>query len=428
MRLVFVNRYFYPDHSATSQMLSDLVFALRDTGREVHVITSRLLYDDPKTALPAHESVAGVVVHRVWTSRFGRKTSTGRILDYLTFYPSVLLRLLSMLRFGDVAIAKTDPPLISVIVWVATRWRRAMLVNWLQDLFPEVATAVGVRGLSGPLSGMLTALRDRTLKAAAVNVVLGRRTADVLRARGIPEDRLAIIANWADGKAIRPLEASENPLRAEWGLAGKFVVGYSGNLGRVHEFETIVEAAELLRSEAAIVFLFIGSGHKHLALQAETRRRNLSNVVFKPYQPRESLGHSITLPDVQLVSLLPAVEGYVVPSKFYGVLAAGRPVIFIGARDGELAHEIAASECGTTVEPYDAVQLAAFLRQTAREPERARQMGTNARALLESRFDRTHALAKWKTLFGRLEAASEECDALQGAHAHRESRFGRRRP
>jgi glycosyltransferase involved in cell wall biosynthesis len=404
MSLVFVNRYFYPDYSATSQMLSDLVFALSGTGREVHVITSRLLYDDPKTALPAEENIKGIHVHRVWTSRFGRSSSVGRVFDYLTFYPSVFFRLLRLLHAGDVAIAKTDPPLISVIVWVATRLRHATLVNWLQDLFPEVAAAVGVRGVGGAISHVLAALRDRTLRAAAVNVVLGHRAADTLRARGIPDQRLSIIPNWADGKAIKPLAAAANPLRREWELEGRFVVGYSGNLGRAHEFDTILEAAELLQSDPRIVFLFIGSGHKHETVRTEAQRRQLRNIIFKPYQPRERLRHSISLPDVQLVSLLPALEGYIVPSKFYGALAAGRPVVFIGARDGELAQEIASVRCGATIEPYDGIGLAAFLGKLCREPALADEMGRNARAAFENRFDTVHAISKWTALLNEVES------------------------
>jgi glycosyltransferase involved in cell wall biosynthesis len=406
MRLVFVNRYFYPDHSATSQMLSDLAFALSDAGREVHVITSRLLYDDPKTNLPAEETIARIFVHRVWTSRFGRDSSIGRVFDYLTFYPSVFFRLLRILRAGDVAIAKTDPPLISITVWIAARLRGSILVNWLQDLFPEVASAVGVRGVAGAVSWLLTALRDLTLKAAAANVVLGRLAADTLRERGIPDHRLRIIASWADGNAIRPLEPEDNPLRCEWGLTGKFVAGYSGNLGRVHEFDTIVGAAEALQSNSDIVFLFIGSGHRHEAVQAEAQRRRLSNIIFKPYQPRERLRHSITLPDVQLVSLLPALEGYIVPSKFYGALAAGRPVVFIGAPDGELAREIACCRCGTTVEPNDVAGLVAFLKELCERPTIAREMGRNARASFENKFDRAHGIAKWMALLNSLQPAA----------------------
>ena len=410
MRVVFVNRFFHPDYCATSQILTDLAFGLQNTHTNVHVVTSRLRYEAGGERLTAKEEIRGVAVHRVWSSGFGRSTLIGRVLDYLTFFPAVFFCLLKILHRGDIAIAKTDPPLISVAVWLAARWRGAVLVNWLQDLFPEVAAALGVHAARGPLGRALIRLRDRTLMEAAVNVVVGHRTKDVLRARGIPDDRIAVITNWADGTAIKPLSATANPLRQEWGLIDKFVVGYSGNVGRAHEFETIINAAELLKGDPAIVFLFIGGGHSYRCVQAEARRRRLSNIVFKPYQPREGLPQSITLPDVHLVSLLPVLEGFIVPSKFYGAIAAGRPVVFIGSSNGELAREIAHLNCGATVEPKDAAALAYLLQRLHEQYEIADTMGKNARSAFEKYFDKAHALTKWRTLLAGL-VRSDRCTA-----------------
>jgi len=144
MKIVFLNRYFFPDHSATSQLLSDLTFHLASQGREVHVITSRQLYDEPDTPLLSKEVVNGVMVQRVWTSRFGRGSLPGRALDYLTFYLSTLFALLRTVSRGDIVVAKTDPPLLSLVVAPVAWLKGARLVNWLQDVFPEVAGAVGM--------------------------------------------------------------------------------------------------------------------------------------------------------------------------------------------------------------------------------------------------------------------------------------------
>ena len=143
--IIFLNRFFYPDHAATSQLLSDLAFALADGGREVHVITSRQRYDEPESLLPARERIRGVEVHRVWTSRFGRNWLPGRTMDYLTFYTSAAWTLFRLAHSDHVIVAKTDPPLISAVAAMVARLRGARLVNWLQDLFPEVAVASGLR-------------------------------------------------------------------------------------------------------------------------------------------------------------------------------------------------------------------------------------------------------------------------------------------
>jgi len=422
MRLVFVNRFFHPDHSATSQMLTDLCFALAARGHEVHVVTSRLRYDDPSTALPANETVSGVAVHRVWTSRFGRGMLLGRAMDYLTFYLSALWWLVRLADATAILVAKTDPPMMSVVAALAARATGARLVNWTQDLFPEVAVAVGMRAMRPALARWLAAVRDWSLQCAVCNVAIGERMRERLLARGLPDSKIAVIHNWADGAVIVP-EASAarrakaapcgeeggdpgvrggtpgNPLRGEWGLDGKFVIGYSGNLGRVHEFATTLEAAGRLADREDVVFLFIGGGHQLDSLKAEAARRGLVNVQFRPYQPRERLSQSLGACDAHLVTLRPELEGLVLPSKFYGIIAAGRPVLFVGAADGEIAGLVNEGQCGQAFEVGDGKALAQCLRGLADEPARAREWGGNARRLFDARFAMPIAVDRWERVF-----------------------------
>lgn len=400
MKIVFVNRFFFPDHSATSQLLTDLAFFLAGRGHQVHVVTSRLSYDDPDAVFPAEETAQGVVVHRVWTTRFGRGSLVGRAFDYLTFYASAGRCLRKLLVSGDVVVAKTDPPLISVVAGWAARRRGARLVNWLQDVFPEVATALGVPGMRGVAARGLRGLRDRSLRAAAMNVVLGERMAQTLTALGVARFAIRVIPNWADGGAIRPMPAEENPLRAPWGLSGKFVVGYSGNMGRVHEFGTILGAADQLQDRSRIVFLFIGDGRYRGWLEAQAKARGLTNVLFKPYQPRDGLSASLAVPDVHLVTLRPEVEGLVVPSKFYGAAAAGRPTVFVGDPEGEIGSLLTREDCGVAIRQGDSASLARCLEDLAGAPERAAAMGARAREVFTARFDREPACRAWEQLLG----------------------------
>ena len=171
LKLIFVNRYFHPDISATSQMLSGLAFHLAAQGGEVHVVTRRQRYDDPSAQLPASVLVDGVRIHRVWTSRFGRPSLPGRAMDYVSFYLAASIKLATLAKRGDIVIAKTDPPLLSVPAALVSRLRGARLVNWLQDLFTEVAERMGMR--VGWAAGAIRAVRNASLRSAAVNVVLG---------------------------------------------------------------------------------------------------------------------------------------------------------------------------------------------------------------------------------------------------------------
>ena len=403
MRVIFLNRYFHPDHAATSQMLSDLAFFLAGAGHQVSVITSRLRYDDAAARLPAHERVNGVEVHRVPTTRFGRTRLPGRAADYASFYLTAGWRLWRLARRHDLVVAKTDPPLISVVAgWVA-RWRGARLVNWVQDVFPEVAEALGMRVLSGPQAGLLRWLRNRAFRAAASNVVLGENMAAVVCAAGVPPQRVCVIPNWADREAIYPVAAAHNPLRRDWGLDGRCIVCYSGNMGRAHEFDTMLGAAQLLVDQsAAIGFLFIGAGAQRRRVEDEVRRRGLPNVQFRPYQDLSGLCLSLGAGDIHLVSQRPEVEGYVFPSKLYGILAAGRPLVFIGEPDGEISRLVTREGVGVAVRQGDAAGLAEQLLRLAGAEALRNDMGLRARALLCARYDKSIALKAWEALLVRV--------------------------
>jgi glycosyltransferase involved in cell wall biosynthesis len=216
-----------------------------------------------------------------------------------------------------------------------------------------------------------------------------------LISRGVPEDKLRVIHNWADGELIHPIRPENNGLRREWGLNGKFVVGYSGNMGRVHEFETVLRAIEVLRKDSGTAFLFIGGGAQREWLEVRVRERGLSSVRFLPYQARDRLAESLSVPDVHLISLRPEVEGFVVPSKFYGIAAAGRPTIFVGGTDGEIADLVNESRCGIAVRAGDSEGLLAAISQLRDDVALREEYGRNARRIFGQRFDKHIALAAW---------------------------------
>lgn len=395
VRIVFVNRYFFPDVSATSQMLFDLSRRLRQLGVQVHVVCSDGLYDDPTTRLPATETVQGIHVHRTWTSHFGRNRLMGRGIDYASFYVTASAKLLQLLRRGDTVVAKTDPPLISILAAAIALFRGARLVNWLQDVFPEVASHLGANPLPAWLNDRLKKLRDFSLSVAQTNVVLGSRMQEHLEERHIPRDRIRVIENWADGDAVMPKAIESCELRRLLGIGDKFVVAYSGNLGRAHEFGTLLAAAQRLKADKDIVFLMIGGGAKMEQLQSEVWANDLPNFRFLPYQPRELLSDSLAAADVHLACLLPQLEGLIVPSKFYGILAAGRPAIFIGDTDGELARIIKSAGCGAAVAIGDAGSLVDAIQHMKSDKRAREQMGSRARSLFVERYTVARATRQW---------------------------------
>jgi glycosyltransferase involved in cell wall biosynthesis len=219
--------------------------------------------------------------------------------------------------------------------------------------------------------------------------------AEYLIERGIPQERVTVIHNWVDETAITPVAPGNNRLREVWGLTQKFVVGYSGNMGRAHDFDTILNAAEELKEDKNIAFLFIGNGSQRAFVEGEAIRRGLAQFLFKPYQARATLAESLGAADVHLVSLRPELERFVVPSKFYGCAAAGRSVIFVGDPNGGIGELVGIGNCGTVVRPKESLELAKTIRMLRDNPDVGHQWGINARRLVEQTFSRKRAMALW---------------------------------
>ena len=393
-KLVFVNRYFDPDQSATSQMLTDLTRGLVARGLRVRVVCSRQLYTNAAAELLRRENLSGVAVYRVGTTRFGRANLLGRAIDYASFYFSAGVALMKIVGAGDIVVAKTDPPLISVLAAWIVRLKGAVLVNWQQDVFPDVAAMLGMN-LPHWLGSLLRRLRDSSLRSAKMNVLIGNRMLEYFRGRGISDSQLCVIENWADAELIKPKPAGASALRARLGFTDEFIVCYSGNLGRAHEFDTLVAAAQIVQSEPSIIFLIVGGGARMEALRTAVQQRGLDNFRFLPYQDRCDLADSLAAADVHFASLLPALEGYVLPSKLYGILAAGRPLLFVGDAFGDIARTIGEARCGLSLDVNAAAGLAAAISMLRSDPCSCLSMGTRAREAFLARYTLEKAVEKW---------------------------------
>lgn len=400
-KFVFVNRFYRPDLSATSQILTNLTLALDLPNSEIHIVTSRQLYENNKVTLPPEDYLDNIHIHRAWTTRFGRAQLLGRSLDYLSFYFTAFALLLRLVRNGDIVVAKTDPPLISVIAAITVKLKNGRLINWIQDVYPEVAGELGVKGFTGLKYTFIKFVRNWSLKTAESNVVLGNIMAKRINSEINKPESTCVIHNRIIGKNLIPINQKDNSLREEWGLANKFVVGYSGNLGRAHDYQTILEAAIRLQEKTDIVFLFIGGGANYELLKQGIKARGLSNVQFKPYQGSNTLALSLSVPDVHLISLKPALEGLIVPSKIYGIMAVGRPVIFVGDRDGEIACIVNEGDCGMTVPIGDTVALADAIEDYVKDESRRHSQAKNSRIIFERNFCTEKIDMQWRELLGQ---------------------------
>ncbi|MEN2785447.1 glycosyltransferase family 4 protein [Sphingomonas qilianensis] len=380
--------------------MTDLAEHFAAAGDNVTVVASRARYGETGL-LPPREILAGVSIVRCWTpaSRLGM---VGRIAAYIAYYLSAFWHALRLAGPDAIVVVKTDPPLLSVVVGLAVRARGGRLVQWVQDLYPEIASAYGMTAAD---NRALRAIRNWSFHRADRLVVIGGLMAARVAAMGIPHDRITVIANWSDDIDITPAATRSPTLRAEWGIdAEAFVLEYSGNLGRAHEYDTLLSAAERLRHRAEIIFLFIGGGHMSEELSAEVGARGLTNFRFVSYQPRTRLSESLGLGDAHWISLRPAFEGLVVPSKVFGICAAARPIIAVCDPTGELPRLLPPGTACLSVAPGDGVGLADAIEMLAANPARGAAIGQAARALLDRNYRKEHAFARWHAVFESLAA------------------------
>lgn len=379
LRVCYFNRSYWPDTGATGQLLTELAEDLVAVhGVEVTVVTGYPV-NATRAGLPPIAVHNGVRVIRARGTTLSPRRFFGRAANYVTYFLSALLIAVRLPR-QDVTVALTDPPIIGLAA-LAARPRRGM-VFFCQDIFPEVAGLL--EDFRSPLvNAALERLNRFLVRHARRIIALGDTMATrLISGKGADAAKITIIHNWADTAAIVP-SPKQNPFATAHGLHDRFVVLHAGNIGLSQNLDAVVEAAALLAARPDIVFLFIGDGNRKPALQAMVRERGLENVRFLPYQPREQLRWTYASSDVCLVSLKSGLAGYIVPSKVYPILAAGRPYIAAVEPLSEVAALTERHRCGVLVTPGNARALADAVVALADDPHEREAAGGRARVAAE---------------------------------------------
>jgi len=349
----------------------------------------------------------GIDVIRAGGTGFSKRCFSGR---FSIFWSDCLCACYGGLHLDqpDVLVALRDPPIIGLAAYLASRRYGARFVMSFRDVFPEVA-----RLLEDFQSEMVNRVLNRTnrflVHKADRIVALGETMRrKLIEGKGADASKTMVIPDWADCSRILP-GPKRNPFSIAHGLEDKFVVMHSGNIGLSQGLESAVEAAALLKDYHEIELVFVGEGVKKRALADQARAAGLGNVRFLPYQPQDRLSESFAAADVFLVSLKPGLAGYIVPSKLYGILAAGRPYVAAVEKECEVAAIARKHESGLLAEPGDPGDLAQKILLLYNDRAVARHLAANARrAALE--FDRPVQVRAYYELFHEL--------ANRGASSH----------
>jgi colanic acid biosynthesis glycosyl transferase WcaI len=394
-RLLVFNQYYWPGIEATARLLADLCEGLAED-YDVTVVTGLLRDIDAPPGVTSHH---GVEVVRVRSSAFDRRRLFLRGLNYLTY-------LIQSVRTGlvqespDVVLCMTDPPVIANVASYVARRFGVPLVVVSQDVFPEVA--VELRRLESPLLIKLLGAAVRAyLKRADRVVAIGETMAKRLEQKGARSDRLRVIPNWVNADELVPMPR-DNEWAREHGLVDKFVVMHSGNVGHAQNLDALVRSATFLRDLDNLVILIIGSGARHHEIVRLARTLDAESVRFMPYQPRGRLAAVLSTGDIHFVGLAPGLAGYVVPSRLYGILSVGRPVIASADGESETSALVRSVGCGVVVPPSRPELLTAFIRQAHAGELDLAEMGHRSRSYALAEATRQVAHDRYRAVLSEL--------------------------
>jgi colanic acid biosynthesis glycosyl transferase WcaI len=394
-RLLVLNQYYWPGIEATAQLLTELCEALAED-MDVTVVTGVLHghEDEPRRA-----ERGGVRIIRVASTSFERSKLLARGANYVSYLVAALLRGIRGRR-PDVVLCMTDPPIVADVALVVARRFRAPLVVISQDVFPEIA--VQLKRLENPiLMSLLRGLVGYYLRRADRIVAIGETMRRRLEEKGAQPERLRVIPNWIDTTRLGPLEKA-NPWARNIGLDQKFVVMHSGNVGHAQDLDSLVRAATFLRDLDDLQVMIIGTGARHAELVALAKLLEVDQVRFLYYQSRGVLPQSLSSADVHVVGLAPGLAGYVVPSRLYGILAVGRPVIVAADPESETAQVVKSIGCGIVVPSARPELLARAIRDAHDGRYDLQAMGRHGREWVEREADRSVAVRRYRDLLREL--------------------------
>jgi glycosyltransferase involved in cell wall biosynthesis len=386
VKLSIITQFYPPDYAATGQLIEELAKKLSELGLDVKVFTGQPGYAFQKKSAPAVEILERLKIKRSRVARMWHQRIRGKAASGFLFCLRAGIHLLKKSNRGDVLLVTTAPPFLPVIGLLANLFFKLPYVCLLYDIYPDIAVELNVVSPHHWVVKLWNFINKLSWKRAKNIIVLSSTMKERIVAK-CPEiaNKIDVIHNWADPNLIVPIAKEDNWFARQLDSIERFTVLYSGNLGRCHDLETVMEAAKILQKEP-IEFVFVGNGAKSKICQSKVQEWELQNCRFLPYQDKENLPYSLTAGDLSLVSISAGIEGLVAPSKLYGALAAGRPIAAICEPHSYLCELLDDAKCGTTVDNGDAQSLAEFIRQLAKDRDLCDRMGKAGRSYLMSHF------------------------------------------
>lgn len=393
--ITFFTQLYHPDMTTTAMIMQDIAEDLCSHGFKINVVCAQPTYLSKKKN-PNRENLNNVSIRRVLTFRLDKNRISGRLLNSISCFLS-MLTVLPAYRKSRLLVFNTNPALLPLLGFAARILFGSRYIVLIHDLWPELPAHTGLIQKNGAIYKLIDFLNIHSLKRADSIIVLSKKMKTlVIKKTSLPEHKVHLIPNWTDTRRVYPVPPAHNNLMNQLNLANRKIVMYSGNIGLYQPMEVMIEAANELKDLDDVVFVFTGDGGKKKKIQTMAKKMNLSNVRFFSFQPVERLAESLSMADISLLGIYPDNEGVIMPSKLYGLLAVGKPIISVSAPESEIAETLKEAKAGIQ-SPIDSPKaLADNIRFILNNPETAKTFGQNGRRYFLEHFERKILTKKWK--------------------------------
>lgn len=417
-KLLVYAHYYYPDVASTGQILKELCEGMKDTF-DITVICvvpsySGVIDEKYKTQRIYKENINGINVIRVRVPEFQKANKVSRIKNLLSYFFNSLLATLKLEKH-DYIFTISQPPILGGLLGVLGKWiKGGKLIYNIQDFNPEQTMAVGYSKNKLLLSSVMMLDKFSCKKSDEV-IVVGRDMQETLKNRfnnkKVPKN--TFINNWIDEKEIYPLDQNHPKIVAfkkKYNLQDKFIIMYSGNIGLYYDLENIIKVIGKFNGIDDVVFVFVGDGTVKNKIENYVKENKLSNVTFIPYQDKADLVYSLNAADIHWVVNAKGIKGVSVPSKLYGVMAAGKPVLGVLDKGSEARLIVDECNCGLCTEPGNYDEIYKKIDFILNNKEEIKKLGINGRSYLERNLTKDVSINKYKNTIVSLDSNSIELE------------------
>lgn len=402
LKVWVVTELYYPEETSTGYFLTHIAQGLAEN-YSVSVLCSQPTYSSRGRHVPDNETHNRVCIHRCWSTTFDKDKMRLRLANVVTITLSVFFNAMRRFNAGDSVIVVTNPPLLPFAVLFASFLKRAKCCLIIHDVYPEVLVATGYANARSATVRAVSKVTKLLYKCMANIIVLGRDMEALIQKKlnGM-EKPIKIIPNWSDVNFIRPIDRLNHPMLVKLGIADKFVIQYSGNIGLTHGIEQLVMSAKRLMNHPTVHFLFIGFGGKKAWLEQQISKQYLNNITVLDYLPRNELPVSLTACDVSIISFNKGMTGVSVPSRLYNIMAAGKPIIAVANSESELSMVLKEEGIGWVIAPGDVDGLINVIQNASGDLRLLIKMGQRARKTAENKYTKKKVERAYKQMIESL--------------------------